>query len=486
MSRLLLRNTLFYLPAQFLGPLAQFAMVVIWTHLLDPAAFGVVTFVVAAQEVTALVGVVWWSVYMLRFRLRYVEAQESARFRAMDARVVALGAAAQALMAPLCLLAIGVRPDLALSAALTLYLVVRLALGHFSEWARSDHRIAAYTFAQIAAPVAGASLSVATITLFGATPPVTLVGLALGQAVGVVGLMTSLGRRPGFGAFDRALFRDAMRYGVPLVAAGAFSWIAGNGVRVLVQYVDGVFAVGLLSAGWGLGQRISNVIAMVCTAAAYPLAVDKMESGDREGALAQVSTNGSLMLALLTPAAVGLAMLSGPLVDLMIAAEYRETTRLVMPLAMIAGAVRTLRNHSADQACLLLDRTRVSMISNLADAALTTAGAAFGLASGGIIGAVVGAVAGTTVAAAGAVAYAAIWLRLRLNIGVALRIGVAAAAMAVVLWWAPTPAGVFSIAAKIALGAIVYLVAAMLVLPELRGLIMNRSRPDARRASDAV
>ena len=49
MAPSLLRNTLFYLPAQFLGPLVQFAVVVIWTHLLDPAAFGVVTFVVAAQ-----------------------------------------------------------------------------------------------------------------------------------------------------------------------------------------------------------------------------------------------------------------------------------------------------------------------------------------------------------------------------------------------------------------------------------------------------
>ena len=46
----LLRNTLLYLPAQLLGPALQFAVTVIWTHLFDPALFGVVTFVVATRN----------------------------------------------------------------------------------------------------------------------------------------------------------------------------------------------------------------------------------------------------------------------------------------------------------------------------------------------------------------------------------------------------------------------------------------------------
>lgn len=476
----LLRNTLFYLPAQFLGPLVQFAVVVAWTHLLDPAAFGVVTFVIAAQEVTALIGVVWWSHYMLRFRQRYGGADVD-RFRAMDARVTALGAATQALMAPLCLMAIGVAPTPTLIAALTFYLVVRMALGHFSEWARSDHRIAAYSFAQIAAPLLGSLLSVAAIALIAPSPEVTLSALAVGQAVGVIGLMVSLKRRPALGVFDGAIFRDALRYSLPLVAAGGFSWIAGNGVRVLVQHVDGIVAVGLLSAGWGLGQRISNVIAMVCAAAAFPLAVDKMESGDREGAMAQVAANGALMFGLLAPACAGLALLSGPLVDLMIAADYRETTRYVMPIAMLAGAARTLRNHTADQACLLLDRTRVSMISNFADAALTTLCAAVGLALGDIVGAAAGALCGTMVAAAGAIAYAEARLRMRLDFALALRICVATAAMAVAIRLSPTPVGLVATVGAIMLGASAYVVAAVIVVPALRGAIAARLRRGGRR-----
>ena len=106
MGASLFRNTLLYLPAQVLGPFVQFAVVVAWTHLLDPAAFGVVTFVIAAQELTALFGIVWWSLYVLRFRQRYEGADEE-RFRAMDVRMVLYGSLTQVAVAPFCLLAVG-------------------------------------------------------------------------------------------------------------------------------------------------------------------------------------------------------------------------------------------------------------------------------------------------------------------------------------------------------------------------------------------
>ena len=41
----LLRHTLLYAPAQFLPSLVQFATTVLWTHLLDPTAFGLAAFV---------------------------------------------------------------------------------------------------------------------------------------------------------------------------------------------------------------------------------------------------------------------------------------------------------------------------------------------------------------------------------------------------------------------------------------------------------
>ena len=74
MSISLAKSTLQYLPAQFLGPVVLFTTTVVWTHLLDPANFGVLAFVIAAQELTGLFGLTWWSMFVVRFQSRFAEA----------------------------------------------------------------------------------------------------------------------------------------------------------------------------------------------------------------------------------------------------------------------------------------------------------------------------------------------------------------------------------------------------------------------------
>ena len=474
-SRTLLKSTLLYMPAQLLGPLVQFVVVVTWTHLLDPATFGVVTFVVAAQELTALIGLIWWSLYVLRFRQRFLGA-EADRFRAMDSRMVISGALAQAIFAPLCLLSIGVDPNIPAVLAATSYLVARLALVHYSEWARSEHRIAAYSIAQLAGPILGSGLSIVSILQFGPSPAVALSAMAAGQAVGAVGLMAALGVRLRFGVFDRSIFLDARRYGLPLVVSGLFAWAAINGVRILVQAGAGVVGVGLLSAGWGLGQRIANVIAMLCTAAAFPIAVDRIESGDRAGALDQVSLNGTLMFALLAPATAGVAVLSAPIVNLMIAADYRAVTVIVLPISVAAGALRTLKTHTADQCGLLLERTRAMMASNALDATTTLACAAIGMLVGGIPGAALGCFVGAAISAFGALIYAAVWLGLPVDMGACARIALATAAMTLALASCATPKSAVAIAAEILLGASVYFLGIGLLFPPVRAMARDRLR----------
>ena len=142
----LLRNTLLYLPAQLFAPLLQFIVTVVWTHLFDPAVYGVVAFVVAAQELTGGLGLAWWSVYLLRFRQRHADA---ARFAAMDARVVAGGVASQVAFAAPTLALVGLAPSPHLFAATAAYLASRAALNHYGEVARSNHRIGVYTLAQL-------------------------------------------------------------------------------------------------------------------------------------------------------------------------------------------------------------------------------------------------------------------------------------------------------------------------------------------------
>ncbi|MCX7900438.1 MAG: hypothetical protein N2444_10240, partial [Methylocystis sp.] len=199
MTRTLLSSTLAYLPVQLASPFVQFLVIVMWTHLLKPDAFGVVTFVIAAQELTGFIGLVWWSLFILRFQKRYV-GDDAARLRDMDLRMAAYGSFIQALFAPFCLLALGVELDIATIGASAAYLAARTLLNHYSEWARSRHRVLAYSLAQICGPILGSGLSLITILAFGPSPAIALATMAVGQLIAVFGLMLALGIPPHLGA----------------------------------------------------------------------------------------------------------------------------------------------------------------------------------------------------------------------------------------------------------------------------------------------
>ena len=466
----LLRNTLLYVPAQLFAPLLQFAATIIWTHLFDPAAFGLIAFVVAAQELTGGLGLNWWSMYLMRFRKRYPGAKV-ARFGAMDGRIVAFGAAGQALLTAPVLIMVGVRPTPGLLAATFAYLATRTLLTHYSEWARSDHRIGLYTIAQLAGPVAGSGLSIVTALAFGPDPALALAALALGQAAGAAIVLVGLGLRLRLGRFDRAIFVEAAQYGLPLIFSGLFVWTASNGVRVLVEAGAGIVGVGLFSVGWGLGQRMANMLATLCNAAAFPLAVDRLEAGDSAGALRHVGTNGAIMIGLLAPATAGIAILAAPLVHLIVAPQFQEATIVILPLAMATAATRALRLHTGDQTALLLRRTGAMTIFNFLDAAITMACAAIGVNMGGIFGAAIGCLIGTLVGTA--IAFGFVVAKLGLRIPPAALVGVllATALMSAVLRLAPTPHDYLALVSQMALGVVAYSAAIATLFPQARRLV---------------
>ena len=461
----LLRNTLLYMPAQLFAPLLQFVVTVVWTHLFDPAVYGVVAFVVAAQELTGGVGLAWWSVYLLRFRQQYADA---ARFAAMDARVVVGGVSSQIVFAVPTLALVGLAPSPRLFIATAAYLASRAMLTHYGEVARSTHRIGAYTLAQLSSPVLGSGLSIVAAITLKADAATALAAMAVGQTAGIV--LTSIGlHRPlRLGRFDAAIFREAWQFALPLIFSGLFAWVASNGVRVLVGAGEGVAGVGLFSVGWGLGQRLAAMLASLCAVASFPLAVDRLEAGDRDGALGQVSLNGALMFGLMAPATVGVALLAGPFVRLAVAQQFQAQTIVILPLAVLAGAARALRVHTGDQTALLVRRTRSMTVFNLIDAVAALAGGAVGEYFGGVGGAAVGCLAGTLVGSTVAMTFVVARMGLRLPLNALAGILAATAAMGAALRLVAAPIGTLGLATQIVVGVLIYAAAILVLFPQAR------------------
>ena len=481
---MLIRQTLLYMPAQLLGPLLQFIAAVAWTYWLSPGEYGVLAYVMAAQELAYLLCLGWWSQYMLRFLGDFPEGGERARYQRTENAILAAGAVVQAGVGVVAVLSMHAETTMTMIAASVVYCVSRCLTTHLSERARSAGAIGVYTISQMIGPVAGFGLALIAVSQVSQTSDAALSGFALAQLIGLVWLWRELGLGVALARPSHDIVRQAVVFGLPLVVAGVIGWVSFNGIRVIVEQFDGPAAVGLISVGWGLGQRLAAVVAMLVTAAAFPLAVKFLQSGSREGALRQVSMSGAILFALLAPACVGVVAISRPLVELLIAKPFQDATFAVLPLAVLAGALRNLRVHVADQAFILLERTRFLVVLNTVEVVATVAFCVPGLIYGGLPGATAGCLAGTVVGLVLAYGVAVRDLGFVMPWAILGRVTLASLWMGVALFLVPferAGAGLFwRVVVEIATGGLVYVVVMAALFPDA---VRAGGRMLARRSS---
>ncbi len=450
---MLIRQTLQYAPAQIIGPLAQFVGVVIWTHLLGPSEYGFVLLILAIQELGYLLGLFWWSSYTLRY---FAGVADRAAFQACENSVMLLAALAQVPVVLAGLAWTGHLSDLPLVGSTLLYVVSRSALTHLSERARAAGDIRTYTAAQTLGPLLGLPLGLLALRFMPAAVAVTG-GFALVQFAILPFLLARLGcfGRPLL-RLDPSHLRAALLYGGPLLAAGGFNWFSMNAIRFVVEHNEGAVALGLVSVGWNLGQRLMTLIATLVTAAAFPLAVKSFEQEGRGAGLLQLSRNAILLLGLLVPAALGVAAIATPMTNLLVGPEFRAATLAILPLTAFAAALRNVRVHFADQVFLLSKHTNFVLLINAVEAVATLVFCAAGLEWGGLPGACLGCLLAYAMIAAYSFAVAVLRYRLMVPVGATLRFLVASLIMAAAIRLQVFPPAWLGLALRIALGLLTY------------------------------
>ena len=464
---MLYRQTLLYLPAQVLGPVFQLISMVAWTHFLPPAEMGVFALLTAAQELIFVGTTSWLSLYTVRYYDPKADDASRTRFLNTETAALLVASAVSLLVLLVMTFVIGADWTPALFAAAAIYTLSRGLATHLSDRARAEHDTLTYSVLQIFWPVLGFVFGLALLTMTAPTAAILLAGYAAAQCLALVIAMTRLqfGRAP-FTA-SRDVLRGAMIYGLPLLVGGALVWVANNGLRFVVDAARGAEDVGLVTVGWGLGLRAAAFAAMMVAVAGFPLAVRKAREEGMASGQDQLVRNGVLLLAALAPATAGLWAISSPLIDLTIASEYREITKAVLPLALVCGTLRNIRQHFAQHIFLLHEKPNIPVINDVVDASAALLGVAAGLLLGGLPGAVFGAAVG----AACALLVTSVWgwrsYGFALSLPDVLRVGVATTAMLfAVKTYSATPS-VSSLTSAIVLGGIVYAGALSAMYPDL-------------------
>ncbi len=479
---MLLRQTLLYLPSQLAGPAMQFAFAILWTHWLTERDYGLLTLLIAGQELIYLSCGSWWSFYVLRY-LGGADKNDTRAILGAEPGILLATSVLQVLLSLGTLAFLGWLHDVELILVTVGYVIGRSFITYLGERVRTDANILYYTIAQTGSLAGGGLLGfLLTMASPGATS--VLAGFAASHLLVALWLLRKLDLGGSLGRSEPALLRKALIFGLPLVIAGAINWVNLNGIRLVVEVMGGTAFVGLLAVGWGLGQRLSGTVAMFVATAAFPLAARHLEQGARDLALRQMRHGGTMLVGLILPAAAGLCVITPSFVELLISAPFRDVTLQIMPLAIATGAVRNIRVHYADGAFILFERTRYSILVNAVEAVAMIVLCAVGYAWGGLHGSVSGALIASTVAALVGFVFA-----FRMGLPIPLldwgRIALASAAMVCLVWAVASRLGSFAPVTRIliegGMGIVFYAASLACLFPlRLRDALSALSRrPDA-------
>jgi O-antigen/teichoic acid export membrane protein len=150
--------------------------------------------------------------------------------------------------------------------------------------------------------------------------------------------------------FDIALAKTIIMFGLPLAASMAMTGLINSGTRALIELLDSSAALGLYTATYMLVQNTLSVIAAGIASAGYSLAVRAVDSGDPMSASRQLSDNGTLLLAVLAPAALAMGLMAQDIAATLVGPHYVAGVAHLTPWMAAGTFFGGVRAHYLDHA----------------------------------------------------------------------------------------------------------------------------------------
>lgn len=157
--------------------------------------------------------------------------------------------------------------------------------------------------------------------------------------------------------FDPSTLVELTRYGLPLTAAFVMTMLIFTTDRLLLGWLLGAEQAGLYAVAYDLAHKTLFTLSITVGLAGFPLAVRALEQAGESAARRQLISNGTLLLATLSPAAVGMLILTEPIVNIFLGAQYRDTAMIIMPWIVLGSSLAGITHAYLDYAFSLARAT---------------------------------------------------------------------------------------------------------------------------------
>lgn len=467
------RGLIGYLPANIIQGLVGLLTIVVFTRLLTPAQYGGYALALAVTTLAHTTLFTWLEAALARFQARSAERGEVADHLATLMRAFAVLAVIFPVVAAVAVWLTPISPPLKVAVGAGLAAILfRSLIKLVQERRRADGEVMAASALDMAQTAGGFAIGVLAITLgAGAAGPMIGIG-----AIAVICLIFTLPKELALardGRFERQRLADYARYGVPVSLSLILSLVIASTDRFLLAAFLDESAVGVYHAGYTLANRTLDVMFVWLGMAGGPAMVAALERGGRAALNETAREQASFMILLTLPAAVGVALVAGPLAQVMVGGALSDGAAQVTPWVAFGAFFSGLTTHYFHQAFTLGRKTHLLFAAMIIPAAANLMLNLVLIPRFGIAGAM------WSTAASYAIGAAMSWLLgrrampLPVPLDVIWRTLLACAAMALVVTQIPAVGGLLELALKATVGGIIY---AAVVLGFDAGGLRSRGR----------
>ena len=450
------RGVLGYLPANAAQGIVGLLAIVTFTRLLSPEDYGAYALGFSAMSLCHTLVFTWMEVAMARFYAREAEGGKLADhfvtlYRSWFFAAVLFPVAAG--------LALWLWPSHAeVKWAVTAGLAsipVRSLARLVQERRRAAGDVRAAALLDVAQTVGGFAIGAGLIVagLKGAAP---IAGLGAIAALCLVFALPAELKSLKGGRFDAVQARAYAAYGMPVAASLILALALATTDRFLLGAYLNEAAVGVYHAGYSLANRTLDVLFIWLGMAGGPAMVMALERGGRSALEDAAKEQGAVMVAITLPAAVGLALVSRPLAEVMVGPALREGAAAVTPWIAASAFFAGGTTYYLHQAFTLARKTHLLLVAMAIPAAANVVLNLLLIPRYGLEGALWATTASYALGAVASFALGRRALALPFPTAALARAGVSSLAMAVVVGRIPEFGGVLELGLKAAVGVLVY------------------------------